>query len=131
MKLALRPVGKNAPPRPRRFDWMSWSVTSCGFIARARSSWAYPPTARYDARSVSGCSIAPSRTTTGGSKPIVVSAIGPELRDDRRHVLGRDRLPVAVIDRDDRRRRAAAQALHGAQRDSPVRRRLARPDPEL
>src|SRR5712691_1635079 len=131
MKLALRPVGKNAPPRPRRFDWMSWSVTSCGFIARARSSWAYPSTARYDARSVSGCSIAPSRTTTGGSKPIVVSAMVSQLRDDRGHVFGCDRLAVTVVDRDDRRRRAAAQALHGAQRDRAVRGRLARPDPEL
>src|SRR2546429_575447 len=110
MKLAFRPVGKNAPPRPRRFDWISLSVTSCGDIARARSSWAYPPTARYEAMSVSSRSIAPSRTTTGGSKPIVVSAIS-QLRNDPRHVFGRDRLAVAMVDRDDRRRRAATEAL--------------------
>src|SRR6266446_2016094 len=110
MKLAFRPVGKNAPPRPRRFDWISWSVTSCGVIARARSSCAYPPTARYDVRSVSGASIASARMTAGGSKPIVVSAM-LELRDDPGNVFRRDRLAEAAVDGDDRRRRAPAETF--------------------
>ena len=43
-----------------------------------------------------------------------------ELRDDRRHVLRRHRLPIDVVDGDDRRRRAAAEALDRAQRDLAV-----------
>src|SRR6185312_1891174 len=34
MKLAFRPVGKKAPPRPRRFDSMSSWMTACGSCAR-------------------------------------------------------------------------------------------------
>ena len=38
MKLALRPVGKNAPPRPRRFDAVSSSMSACGSIVLAFAS---------------------------------------------------------------------------------------------
>src|SRR5947207_11730963 len=130
MKVACRPVGKNAPPRPRRFDWISSSVTSCGAIARAFSSWAYPPTARYEARSRSGRSIAPPNTRGVPSAPIVVSAI-PQLLHDRRDVGGGHRLAVAVVDGDDRRRRAAAQAFDRPQRHLSLLGRLSWLDPAL
>jgi hypothetical protein len=38
MKLAFLPVAKNAPPRPRRFDAFSSSMTAPGSIARAFAS---------------------------------------------------------------------------------------------
>src|SRR5205823_3794351 len=69
-------------------------------------------------------SAAPSATRT------TVSAI-PQLLHDARHVGRRHRLAVAMVDGDDRRRRAAAEALDGAQRDLPVAGRLARMHAEL
>ncbi len=36
---ALRPIGKPAPPRPRRFAFCSSAIRSSGVIARAFSTW--------------------------------------------------------------------------------------------
>src|SRR5581483_8589112 len=110
MKLALRPVGKNAPPRPRRFDSIRSEMTSCGGIARAFASCAYPPTAWYDVMSRSGCSTAPPRASAGSA----LAAIA-QLLHDRWNVVRRDRLLVPVVDRDRGRRRARAETLDGAQ----------------
>ena len=45
-KLALRPVGKKAPPRPRRPESrISWT-TAAGSICRAFSSASKPPASR-------------------------------------------------------------------------------------
>ena len=38
MKLALRPIGKKAPPRPRRFEVRSSSMTASASMPRAFSS---------------------------------------------------------------------------------------------
>ena len=54
-----------------------------------------------------------------------------QLLDDRGDVLGRHRLAIAMVDRDERRRRAAAEALDRAQGDGAVARRLAGRDSEL
>src|SRR5260370_30039742 len=80
--------------------------------------------------SVSGLSIASARTRAGGSKPMVVSAIA-QLRDDPGNVVRRDRLAVAIVDGDDRRRRAAAEALDGPQGHGPLGSRLTGPHPQL
>src|SRR5437868_5214142 len=125
MKLALRPVGKNAPPRPRRFDSTTCWITACGSSARAFSSCTYPPTARYDSRLRSGSPSNPARTSAGPSATRTVVSLIAELLHDRRDVRLRHRLPVDVVDGHDRRRRAAAEALDGAERDLAVLGRLA------
>src|SRR3954468_18114308 len=119
MKLALRPVAKNAPPRPRRFDASSSSTPPFGSSERARSSWRYPPTFRYPSRVVRSCSVAPPRTSSlrGIGRPPA------QLGDDPGDVLGLDRLAVAVVDRDDRAPPATAGALDEAERDRAVLRR--------
>jgi hypothetical protein len=38
MNAHFRPVGKNAPPRPRNSDASTSSITTCGAIARAFAS---------------------------------------------------------------------------------------------
>ena len=43
MKPHFMPVGKPAPPRPRRLEAFTASMTSSGGIARAFCSAAYPP----------------------------------------------------------------------------------------
>src|SRR4051794_9461192 len=73
--------------------------------------------------SVSGRSSAPCRTT--GSAAIA------QLLHDPGHVLRPDGLVVAMVDGDDGAPAAAARALHGAQRDLAVLRRLARVHAEL
>src|SRR6266576_834815 len=65
---------------------------------------------------------APARTIT---------SLIAELLDDLRDVGRRDVQPVAVVDRDDGRPAAAADALDRAQGEGAVRRRLAGPDLEL
>jgi hypothetical protein len=42
----LTPVGNPAPPRPRRPDVLTTSITSAGVIAMAARSPSYPPAAR-------------------------------------------------------------------------------------
>src|SRR5260370_22313454 len=66
---------------------------------------------------------------TGGSPPILVSIA--QLPDDHGDVARSHRLAKAVVDGDDRRRRAATEALHCAERDLAVGRRLAGSDTEL
>src|SRR5207247_11237629 len=83
------------------------------------------PTPRYDARSPSGPPTAPPRTSTGALAAIA------QLPHDRRHLLRRDRLAVAMVDGDERRRRAAAQALDRPQGHLAVSCRLTGPDAEL
>src|SRR6266540_2284540 len=116
-RLALRPVGKPAPPRPRSVDVTSSSISASGSIARAFSSASYPPTARYSSSCVR------SRSSTWASRR---SRLGTELLDQRGNVLGRDRLPVAPVDDDHRRVAAAAGALDRPERHLAVLRRLAR-----
>src|SRR6266540_1258007 len=116
-RLALRPVGKPAPPRPRSVDVTSSSISASGSIARAFSSASYPPTARYSSSCVR------SRSSTWASRR---SRLGTELLDQRGNVLGRDRLPVAPVDDGHRRVAAAAGALDRPERHLAVLRRLAR-----
>src|SRR5688500_5199725 len=117
MKLALRPVAKKAPPRPRRLEASTSSITVCGSMARAFASAWNPPAARYSASFVRSRSSAPART---------IDLAGTELLHDRGHVRGRQPLPVAVVDSDDRAPAAAARALDRAQGHVPVRGPLAR-----
>src|SRR5438105_3910352 len=125
MKPAFRPVAKKAPPRPRRLEAFSSSMTAEGSRPRARSSCAYPPTARNSSIRERSWSSAPA-STIGRS-----SGIATQLLDDRADVRSLDALPVAVVDGDDRRPAAAAEALDRAQRHRPVLRRLARAHAEL
>src|SRR2546421_4823129 len=124
MKLAFFPVAKNAPPRPRRLAVFSSSITHCGSCARALASASKPPTARYSASFVRSWSSAPPRTTSGWSGTA-------ELLHDRRDVAGLHRPAVIVVDCDDRRPAAAAEALDGAEGELAVLGRLAGPHAEL
>src|SRR5262245_49141854 len=99
---ALRPTGKPAPPRPRRFAFSISSISAAGFILRALVSALYPPTFLYSesclrSRSAASASSALSRPT--------------DLLHDPGRVLGPDEVPVAVVDRDHRRVAATAEAL--------------------
>src|SRR5918999_1111376 len=123
MKLALRPIGKNAPPRPRRFDASSSSMTASGSIPRALSSALSPPAARYSEIRVRSRSSAPSSTTASSGTA--------QLLDDRRHVVRPHRLAVAVVDGDDGPPPAAAGALERAEREASVVGCLARLHPVL
>src|SRR5688500_7738749 len=122
-KLALRPIGKPAPPRPRRFDAISSSTICCGSSARAFASASKPPTARYSSSCVRSRSAAPARTSS-----LTATA---ELLHDRRDLVGPHGLAVAVVDRDDRPPPAAARALDRPQRHLAVLGRLAGLDAEL
>src|SRR5215207_9875540 len=102
MKLALRPVAKKAPPRPRRFEASTSSITAWGSIARAFVSAAKPPAARYSSSFVRSRSSAPANT---------IDLAGTELLHDRGHVLCGQPLAVPVIDCRDRPPAAAASAL--------------------
>src|SRR5256885_110987 len=109
MKLAFLPVAKNAPPRPRRFAAFSSSITQAEACARAFAGASWPPTARYPAIFVRSRPSAPASTTTG--------VLGtPQLLQDRGNVLRQHRLPVVVVDGDDRGPAAAAEALDRPQR---------------
>src|ERR671910_1618586 len=127
-KLALRPVGQNAPPRPRRPESrISWT-TAAGSSCRARSSGAKPPASRYAASVSSGCSSPPCRTTNCSDATVGLSS---QFRDDRRHVGRRQPLAIAVVDRHDGAPAAPAGALDRPQRHLTVLRRLAGVDPEV
>src|SRR6266540_1359599 len=124
---ALRPIGKPAPPRPRRFESLSTVITSSGVIPRACWMDEYPPAARYPSTVVRSCSSVPARRTlAAGIRPSF-----RDLRDDSVHVVGLDRMPVATVDRHHRRVPAGAQALDGAERDSTVFGCLARANSQL
>src|SRR5262245_19809283 len=109
-RLSLRPIGKPAPPRPRSVAFEISSITASRLIARAFSSDAYPPTARYSSRFARSRSSAPPRTRC------LASAIA-QLLDDPPHVLGPGRLAVAMVEDHDRRVAAPARALDRPQRD--------------
>src|SRR5690242_3868041 len=119
-KLALRPIGKPAPPRPRRFDARSSSTTASGFIPRAFASASYPPIAWYS------LSFDRSRSSAWASVSSSIPTL--QLLDDPRHVLGSHRLPVHLVDDHHHRAPAAARALDRTQRELPVLARLARRD---
>src|SRR5262245_60149224 len=122
MSDALRPIGKPAPPRPRRFASWSSAMRSSGVIARAFSTPREPPIARYSSSFVRSRSPAPaSRASRAGTK----------LLDDPRHVLGLHRMALTVVYGDHRRVSATVEALDHAQRHLPVLGRLARLDAEL
>src|SRR5438067_2100627 len=125
-KLALRPIGNPAPPRPRTPAARNSSIRACGAISRARASNSYPPIARYAASLVRSRSFEPASTISR-----TPSAAIAQLLHDARHVLGPHGLAVAVVDRHDRAPAATAGALDEPQCDPAVRRRLARLDPEL
>src|SRR2546423_5080046 len=122
MKANLRPVGKNAPPRPRSSDTTSSSITACGAIVRAFASAPYPPAASYSASFVKSRSPTPPRT-----RSVAIA----QLLHDAGGVAGLHVRAVAMVDGDDRRPAAAAEALDRPQGDGTVRRRLARRDTQL
>src|SRR4029453_5252272 len=121
MNCIFRPAGKKAPPRPRRLAVFSSSMIAAGARPRARPGRGYPPTAGYSATWVRSRSSAPARTIT---------SLIAQLLEDLRDVGRRDVQPVAIVDRDDGRRAAAADALDPAQRERPMRRGLAGRAPE-
>ena len=125
-KLALRPIGKNAPPRPRRFEARSSSTTACGSSSRAFSSERVAADRRGTRRAASGrARRRPRAATAAAQRPSRTSC------DDRGNVLGPHGLAVAVVDRDDGAPAAAAGALDRAQGDLAVLGRLARAHAEL
>src|SRR5581483_1133758 len=113
---AFRPIGKPAPPRPRRFALPISSISASEVIARAVSSAEYPPIARYSESLVRSRSSAPlSRASSSAT----------DLLDDRLRVLGPDVVTVPGVHGDHRRVAAPAEALDGAERDLAVLGRLA------
>src|SRR5919201_5029479 len=122
-KLAFRPIGNPAPPRPRMFAARSSSTIFCGSVLRAFASILYPPALRYAASFVRSRFSAPANSS--GLTGIA------HLGDDPGHVLWPHRLAIAMVDRDDGRPAAAARALHRAQRDRTIVGRLPGPDAEL
>src|SRR5512133_239653 len=119
---ALRPIGKPAPPRPRRFAFCSSAISSSEDIASAFGTCSYPPIARYSASFVRSCSSVPASS-------IVLSPT--ELLHDLGDVVRFHVLAVAVVDGDDGRVAAAAEALGRAQGDLAVLGRLAGRDAQL
>src|SRR6266545_6292950 len=121
---ALRPIGKPAPPRPRKVaSLISWT-TAAGVIARARASDSYPPTARYSSSCVRSRSPAPARRSSG-------CAATSHLLHDCLNVLGLDEVAVALVDCDDGRISAAAETFDRPEGDLPVCGRPSRHDAEL
>src|SRR5437660_10204359 len=115
MNAHLRPVGKNAPPRPRSSEAMSSSITACGVMARALASAPYPPASSYSASFVRSRSPAPASTNS-----VAIAQLPHDPGDVvRLHVRA-----VVMVDGDDRRPAAPAEALDRAQRHSAVRRRF-------
>src|SRR5262249_46897711 len=106
---ALRPIGKPAPPRPRRFAACSSAISSSGVSLRAFPTCAY-------------------RFPSGARS---ISLAGTDRLHDAGDVVGGDVLPVAVVDGDDGGVAAAAEALDGAEGDLAVRGGLAGTHAEL
>src|SRR5512134_3713833 len=121
-RLIFRPIAKPAPPRPRSFAFVIVSITCSGDMARAFSSCAYPPSARYSSSFVRSRSCAPLRT---------VSSAATDLLHERRDVGRVDRLAVALVDDDHRRVAASARTLDRPEGDRAVLRRLPGTDAEL
>src|SRR3954447_16377907 len=119
---ALRPIGKPAPPRPRSVASVIALTTSGALISRARASDRYPPTARYSSRRVR------SRSSTWAR---ISSPAATHTSDDPRDLLRCDELVVALVDGDDGRTAAPAEALDRPERDLAVVRRLSGPHAEL
>src|SRR5436190_15933608 len=69
----------------------------------------------------------PAKTTSG----VAIGSLPAELGCDRRHIGRRDPQAVAVVDSDDRRPAAAAEALDGAEREASIRTRLSCVNTEL
>src|SRR6266545_7129485 len=123
-RLSLRPIGKPAPPRPRSVAVEISSITACRSSPRALVSAPYPPIAWYSSSRVRSRSSAPARTMACASATL-------QLLCDAGHVLRLRRLPIAMVDDDDRRIAAPARALDRAQRDLAVLARLADADSQL
>src|SRR5262249_37523137 len=119
---AFRPIGKPAPPRPRRVAACSSAIRPSGVIARAFGTCAYPPIEPYSSSFVRSCSSVPARS---------IALAPPDGIHDRGHILRLDVLPVAVVDADDGRVATAAEAFERAECDLAVVRRLARAHAEL
>src|SRR5580765_6211810 len=119
---ALRPIGKPAPPRPRRFEACSSAISSSDVIPAAFAADEYPPIARYSESLVRSRSSVPARRTLSA---------GTELPHDRGDVPGLHAVAVAVVDDHDRCVPAPAGALDRAERDLAVLGRLARVHAEL
>src|SRR4029453_5948017 len=111
MNCIFRPAGKKAPPRPRRLAVFSSSMIAAAARPRAPWSCATPANARCAAGWVGGRAPAPGRTIT---------SLIAQLLEDLRDVGPRDVQPVAIVDRDDGRRAAAADALDPPQRERPT-----------
>ena len=124
------PVAKNAPPRPRSFDAFTSSITASGAIA-----------ARLRERLV-----AADRLVLGELRQVALVGVREDdlpvtrhafssdiaqLLDDPADALRLDVQAVVVVDRDDGRPAAAAEALDRPQRHLAVLGRLAGPAAEL
>ena len=109
---ALRPIGKPAPPRPRRFA--AWQLVD-QVLGRHRARL-------LDARVAADRAVLVELrqvVLVGAREQRQLKQPARELLDDPGHVLGLHVLAVAVVDRDDGRVAAAAEALDARSVTSP------------